>query len=460
LPPFAPDSFDRERAVATCAFAVVALMAAMLPAQNDTWWHLRAGADTLQGLDPFVDRYSWTVRGHFFWNHSWLAQVLLYAAYAAGGLPLATAMCVASVTTGWWLVWRRCRGQALERLLILGVALPVATLTWSLRPQVFSILLLPVAVELVARNHRVGVAVLMALWANLHAGFMYGVIVLVAGIGTSLLQRERLRQRAIVGLVGLAATLATPLGIANWREIAVSLTRSQANMIAEWQPPGFAGIYLFFWLAAAGLVVGLVSPRRARLNAYERVSAVAALAALFMATRAMRHVPAFMMLAAPPLSLFLFGESKASARSPSRAWTALAASAVSGAVLGTAVIWNAPTPAMQWQPMAPAIRNALAGCQPPLVNTYSGGGPIIWFVPGQPVFVDSRQDPYPIDLVQAAMTLEEQGDVSRFLARYPSNCAALPPSSPAVRALTRIGWRRLAADPHWVVLERASSAIQ
>ena len=273
-------------------------MAATLPAQNDTWWHLRAGADTLQGLDPFVDRYSWTVRGQFFWNHSWLAQVLLYAAYAVGGLPLATATCVASVTTGWWLVWRRCRGQALERLLLLGVALPVATLTWSLRPQVFSILLLPVAVELVARNHRVGIAVLMALWANLHAGFMYGVIVLLAGIGTSLVEREGLRQRAIVALVGLGATLATPLGIANWREVALSLTRSQANVIAEWQPPGFAGMYLFFWLAAAGLVVGLATRRRAGLNAYERVSAMAALAAFLLAARAMRNVPAFMMLAA------------------------------------------------------------------------------------------------------------------------------------------------------------------
>ena len=433
-------------------------MAATLPAQNDTWWHLRAGADTLQGLDPFVDRYSWTVRGQFFWNHSWLGQVLLYAAYAAGGLPLATATCVASVTTGWWLVWRRCRGQALERLLILGVALPVATLTWSLRPQVFSILLLPVAVECVARNHRVGIAVLMALWANLHAGFMYGVIVLLAGIGTSLLEREGLRQRAIVALVGLGATLATPLGIANWREIAVSLTRSQANMIAEWQPPGFVGIYLFFWLAAAGLVVGLATRQRAGLSAYERVSAVAALAAFLLATGGMRHVPAFMMLAAPPLSLFLFGKSKAPARSPSRAWTALAVTVVSSAVLGAAVIWNAPIPAMQWHPMAPAIRDALAACRPPLVNTYSGGGPIIWFVPGQPVFVDSRQDPYPIDLVRAAMTLEEQGDAARFLALYPANCAALPPSSPAVLALAGLGWRRLAADDRWVILERSSSA--
>jgi hypothetical protein len=434
-------------------------MAATLPAQNDTWWHLRAGADTLQGLDPFVDRYSWTVRGQFYWNHSWLAQVLLYAAYAAGGLPLATATCVASVTTGWWLVWRRCRGQALERLLILGVALPVATLTWSLRPQVFSILLLPVAVELVVRNHRVGIAVLMALWANLHAGFMYGVIVLLAGIGTSLLEREGLRQRAIVALVGLGATLATPLGIANWREIALSLTRSQANMIAEWQPPGFAGMYLFFWLAAAGLVVGLATRRRTGLNAYERVSAMAALAAFLLATRGMRHVPAFMMLAAPPLSLFLLGESKAPATSPSRAWTALAATVVSSAAIGAAVIWNAPTLAMQWHPMAPAIRDALAACRPPLVNTYSGGGPIIWFVPGQPVFVDSRQDPYPIDLVQAAMTLEEQGDAARFLVLYPANCAALPPSSPAVLALSRLGWRRLAVDDRWVILERASSAV-
>ena len=49
---------------------------------------------------------------------------------------------------------------------------------------------------------------------------------------------------------------------------------------------------------------------------------------------------------------------------------------------------------------------------------------------------------------------------ARFLALYPANCAALPPSSPAVSALAGLGWRRLAADDRWVVLERANSAAQ
>ncbi len=433
-------------------------MAATLPVQNDTWWHLRAGADTLHGLNPFVDRYSWTVRGHFFWNHSWLAQVFLYAAYAIGGLPLATATCAAVVTTGWWLVWRQCRAQTLERIVLFGVAVTVATITWSLRPQVFSILLLPIAVELVSKNHRVGVALLMALWANLHAGFMYGVIVLFAGIGTSLVYRQEWRQRAILALIGLGATLATPLGFTNWREVALSLTRSHANTIAEWQPPGVTGMYLFFWLAAAGLVVGLATRRRADLTSYERVSAVAALAALLLATRAMRNVPAFMMLAVPPLSAIVFGRSKAQAMRPSKAWSAVAAAAVAGSGLVAAALWTMPTAAMDWHPVSSSIRDAIATCRGPLANTYTGGGPIIWFVPSQPVFVDSRQDPYPVVLVQAAFALEEGGDARAFLATYPANCAVLPPRSPAVNALARLGWGRRASDDRWVVMERASGA--
>ena len=258
----------------------------------------------------------------------------------------------------------------------------------------------------------------------------------------------------VVAMVGLGATLATPLGLENWRQVALSLTRSQANLIAEWQPPGFAGMYLFFWLAAAGLVVGLASQRRDGLNTYERLSAVAALLAFLLAARAMRNVPAFMMLALPSLSVLLFGQSRVPVARPSKAWTIVAAAVVALAGLAAGRLWRTPTTAMDWHPVAPAIRDALAACRPPLANTYTGGGPIIWFVPSQPVFVDSRQDPYPLSVVQAAMALEDVGDAERFLASYPVNCAILPPRSLAVQALARLGWSHRAADERWVVMER------
>ena len=83
------------------------------------------------------------------------------------------------------------------------------------------------------------------------------------------------------------------------------------------------------------------------------------------------------------------------------------------------------------------------------------GGPIIWFVPSQPVFVDSRQDPYAVSLVQQALRVEQQGEFRELFDRLAINCAVLPPESPAAGALHLARWRTTYQDERWRVLERA-----
>jgi len=449
---------DREHVVSVAAFSALAMLAAAMPVHNDTWWHLRAGLETLQGRSPFVDHFSWTVSGGFFWNHSWLAQAILYAAYRVGGLPFLTALCAAAVVAGWWLVWRQCRGDVVERLVLLGVALPVSTVTWSVRPQV-AIVLLPVVVLLAAANRPVAVAAVMALWANLHAGFALGVLVLAAGVAAALVfDRTVLRARIVTAVAGTGATLLTPLGLTNWREISASLGRSRANAIIEWLPPGFHGHYLFFW-GTAVLLIGLLAVRWRRLDSpYVQVSAIAACLALVSATRAMRNMPGFMMLALPPLSAMLFSRRPATINpGPAvsaafrRGWQ-VAGGAV---VLAVATwIWTHPFASMDWNPLSSAAQSAVAECRGPLFNTYGLGGPLIWFVPSKPVFVDSRQDPFPVSLVQEAVQVERTGVYRQAFDARRIGCAVLPPESPAVTALQRDGWRTILADSRVVVLEK------
>ncbi len=93
-------------------------------------------------------------------------------------------------------------------------------------------------------------------------------------------------------------------------------------------------------------------------------------------------------------------------------------------------------------------------CRPPLYNTYPDGGPLIWFVPEQRVFIDSRQDQYPIALIQDASRVEATGDYRELFERWGINCAALPPRSPTVAALNRDGWHQRYRDTFWVVLEK------
>src|SRR5205809_6402424 len=77
-------------------------VAAVMPAQNDTFWHLRAGADIWRtGQVPRVDSYSHTFPGAPWPDHEWLAQVLMFGLHRLGGMPalkLAAALAVWAAT--------------------------------------------------------------------------------------------------------------------------------------------------------------------------------------------------------------------------------------------------------------------------------------------------------------------------------------------------------------------------
>ena len=447
---------DRAALVTTLTFAAIAVLACAMPVHNDTWWHLRGGMETLAGRSPFVDHFSWTVAGQFFWNHSWLSQVLLYGAFLVGGLPGATALCAAAVVTTWWLIWQQSRGDSIEKALLLAVAITVSTVTWSVRPQV-AIVLLPVLLSSVAQSRVLPLMLVMALWANLHAGFAVAAPVFVAGLlAAAIWDRASLPGRFLVALAGGVATLATPLGLTNWREIIASTGRSRANAIIEWQPPDFGGLFLAFWVSGAALAFLLAFRWRHLDTSYLRISAIAACLVFVAATQSMRNVPAFMMLAVPPLSAMLFTRSSERPRllASSAGGRGLQAVTMAAAAAAVAVLWSRPTEAMGWHPLSAQAVSAITECRPRLFNTYNDGGPIIWFVPSQPVFVDSRQDPYPVTLVQQALRVEHQGVFRELFDRLAINCAVLPPQSPASDALDHHQWRTTYLDERWRVLER------
>ena len=69
------------------------------------------------------------------------------------------------------------------------------------------------------------------------------------------------------------------------------------------------------------------------------------------------------------------------------------------------------------------------------VNTYDDGGPLIWFAPAQPVFIDSRYDPYPIEQFTANRQVELTGDYRTLFERYGIKCAIVPVATPTEAAL-------------------------
>ena len=127
---------------------------------------------------------------------------------------------------------------------------------------------------------------------------------------------------------------------------------------------------------------------------------------------------------------------------------------------GVALAWSAPIARLGWAPVSAAAAAAIAACPDPLYNRYADGGPIIWFVPGKRVFLDSRQDQYPSRLIADADRAEATGEYATLFAEHGIACAALPPSSAVAQALRQDGWRVRFADDRWAVLERPGTAAR
>ena len=90
-----------DRLLTTLIFVTIVLACALTPMQGDSWWQLRAGRDMWNsGQLMLTDVYSHTSYGAFWLNHEWLAEVIDYAAFLAGGLPGVTLLAAALITAG------------------------------------------------------------------------------------------------------------------------------------------------------------------------------------------------------------------------------------------------------------------------------------------------------------------------------------------------------------------------
>jgi hypothetical protein len=457
-----------NRMVVGLLFGSIFLTACLMPAQSDTYWHLRAGADLFRTHHvPFVETYSYTAAGRFWPNHEWLWQALSYALYRAGGMPLLTGVAALVVTAAFALAYRLTVGAPTTRFLLMVLGVPLAACVWALRPQIVSLALVAALVTLLARERWRWVPPLFVVWANLHGAVVLGLAVLGATAVAAAWRarsgdaRDRRRARALAPLLPVcaAATLLTPLGPRLWTFIVESMSRSHETLIVEWMPAYPTGpVEIGFWVLALAFVV-LLARRWRRLASWEDIALVAAaLVVLPLAARAVRNIPPFLLLVIPASSRLLGEEFRIGRQRPAADGDhPLVNLALLGglSVLGLGVVafaWGSSLPLLGWRPLPPGALAAVGACPGPLYNRYNEGGYLIWFAPATKVFIDSRQDPYPLDFVLDAVGNEARGTYQEMFARHGVRCALLPLASPTLPNLRRDGWRSRYADDAWAVL--------
>ncbi|HTA19158.1 MAG TPA: hypothetical protein VK989_07680, partial [Polyangia bacterium] len=426
-------SFDRF--MIGLLFTAVALTACLMPAQSDTYWHLRAGQDLwLTHHVPLVEHYSLTAAGRFWPNHEWLWQAFSYALYRVGGMPLLTGAAASIIVAAFALVERLMVGAATTRFALLVLGVPIGACVWALRPQIVSLALLAMLVTLLARERYRWLPLLFVFWANVHGAVALGGAVLAASAALAAWRArsgdpaDRRRAWALVALTPICAlaTAATPLGPRLWPFILESMRHSHATMIAEWLPVyAMAGpVEIAFWVLAPAFVLLLWRRWRSLRTWSDVVIVAAAVVVLPLAVRAVRNVPPFLLLAMPAASRLL-GPTFRLGRAPSaadvehpRLNAALLALLALAGVGVVAFAWATCLPMLGWRPFTPEAIAAVRACRGPLYNRYNEGGFLIWFVPERPVFIDSRQDPYPHELVMEAGLASRDAKPQALIARW------------------------------------------
>jgi hypothetical protein len=453
--------WDSESTLASCAFVAALVVACLIPIQNDTWWHLRAGREMwTRHFVMLTDEFSFTAAGAPFPNHEWLAEVVFYAVYRVAGLPGLTFLAALMIVSALALSWRLMSGAAAERLLIMALALTPIVPVWTVRPHVFTLLFVMVLVHLALREWHWPIVPLFVVWANLHGGVALGLVAL-GGVTLGTVYSAGVRPAArwvAVGLGAFAATFATPLGYRLWTTIPESVHKSTMNHIGEWRPPSLSdAAEVVFWITAALLIVSTVVLRRTVRSREHAVLVAVALVLLPLAIRYRRNIPPFMLLAIPALTHTAGGlvrSRTARVRENPRLNATVFAATVLTAVSIVATAWLHRWPRLGWDPMSTSIANAAQACDNRVFNSYTGGGYLIWFAPRVRVYIDSRQDPYPLDFIQEYIQIEWGGDYHAVFDRYGIKCAVLPPTSPTATQLIADGWRTLERDTDWVVLTR------
>lgn len=224
----------------------------------DFWWHLKAGEVIVAtGSIPRTDLFSFTAAGKPFVHQSWLTEVLYHFLYRLGGLPLLitvnTLLLVAALLPVYHLCWD---AAGRPRIAALGAYLPaLALIAYGFaRPQVVSFALLSFFYWVLSDPERPRSRLLwilpasMALWVNLHPGFVLGLGFLTLFFLRAAARRflgaadpsssEDLRRLGAALLATLVATLANPEGHRVYTGVHQVLTDPPSQtFVVEWQPP-------------------------------------------------------------------------------------------------------------------------------------------------------------------------------------------------------------------------------
>lgn len=453
----------------------------------DLWGHVPFGQAVLR-LHHLVTRdpYSYSAAGHYWNNHEWLSEVLMAAIFNhAGvfGLILLKLACTTVVIVALAAALAETDSSTIVQFAVLIASAVVIKPQLQFRPQSFTFSLLAVLILLLTRDAyrrtgRLWLAIfLLALWANLHGGFIMGIAAIgtysvVSGLQDAVAGRGwgRMTRLAAITCAAILATLATPYGFGTWLTVGHALRNPYTRIvITEWQPLLLAAVVHWqqhqllisnydigiVMIAAAGISWALtIEAVDLPLFAIAVVMAIAA----FISTR---NLPIAMIAIAAPLARHLprtlqsWFPGKEPAHPPQRpAWLRRTNQAilvalsivifVHSGLFSRALVSPDPYPASACEFMK---QHDLHGN---ILSSFEWGEYLIWnMAPGSKVFIDGRYDTvFPFDLIyKFALFNFGLKDGDTILREFPNDFVLIKPNSESRKLMdARADWKLIYAD--------------
>ena len=481
-------------------FVAIFSLAAVPPLDPDLWWHLANGRLIMAtGSIPHVDVYSFSAAGQPWVMHEWLADLGMYGLFRLAGLPLLVgffAVVVASAAAClFWLLRRAGLHPTVAIVLTLVGALAGST-AWGARPQLLNVLLAGLLmVGLLhyrdGRLHSWMLPPFIWIWANLHSGFVVGLIISAVFVGgeafdvwrgdPQAMPRRRLRSLAVAIAASLLLSVVNPFGIATLVFALGTLTSPLIqNNIQEWASPDFHSLAGLLFEGIVFLMLAGLATRGVALRTSEWLLAFAL---LYLAFSSQRHVPLFVLGAAPlygrcaqALLGLLASASPLPALTPrGRAFPPAPVGLINLLLLlavGTGMVAYRALPNLEPAHDASAMADvlpvqaadALASLDRPvrIFNYYDYGGYLVWrlFPSGGRVYIDGRVEVYGPRVFADYLQVNYVGEAwTSVIAKAQPDAILLPTGHPLVRLLQGDAeWKQFSRDRVATVFTRVGFA--
>jgi hypothetical protein len=458
-------------------YALFVLTGNRLLIDPDTMWQITVGQWIIDHRAvPEVDVYSFTMRGQPWISTQWLAQVLYAKTYAFAGWSGPVVLAASAIAATFALLARFLSRYLREGTTLVFVAAALALTVPHLlaRPHVLAMPLLVAWVGgLIASADRSSapsfwLLPLMALWANLHGGFVFGLVLIAPIALDAVLSAEPASRKSLVlrwaafAIAALLAGCCTPYG---WNALLASQKilelGSALPLIMEWRPADFGSVGPFELCLLLG--IGLALLRGIKLPPLR----IALLLGLLHMALAQGRAGEILALVAPlvlaaPLARQIGGNevSNPDIAPPARGvlFAGVAVALLAGTFIYTSM--HRFEPHTRGSPAA-AVAALKKLNLARVFNDYDFGGYLI--ANGVAPFIDGRTELYGEKFFvdhNAASGLMEPENLFRLLEQYKIEATLMRTQSAATKLLDHVdGWQKVYADDIATIHVRKSGAV-